>query len=156
MSDIKVYFAGSITGDRSKAGNFKYIISYMQQLGVKVLTEHFGLDNPNMRLAEIINKKYEDLTAEDIERQDTAWIDECTHVVAEISAPSTGTGREVEYARSKHLYGHVPAKVLCLYAADSNPTKMITGMTPERYPNVTVRGYKDLEDVHDILKDFLK
>jgi hypothetical protein len=152
---IKVYFAAAITGDRSRAPIFKEVIEYMQKLGAQVLTEHFALENPNLFLATFLKKDYKDLTAEDIEKQDTAWIDEATHVVAEISAPSTGTGREVEYARSKHLYGKTKAQILCLYQTDSKATKMIMGMTPERYPNVKVFAYKDLEDIKKVLKDFL-
>ncbi|MDB4940112.1 MAG: uncharacterized protein JWO40_537 [Candidatus Doudnabacteria bacterium] len=150
----KVYFAGAITGDRSRASIFKDIIQHIQSLDKKVLTEHFQLQNPNTFLAEFINKKYEDLLPEDIEKQDTAWINEATHLVAEVSTASTGTGREIEYARSKHLYGHPEAKILCLYEEGSRASAMITGMTPERYPSVRVRAYKNLEHLKEILNEF--
>lgn len=152
--ECKVYFAGAITGDRSRAGVFKEIIKHIQSLEKRVLTEHFQLENPNAFLADFIKKNYADLLPEDIEKQDTAWINECTHLVAEISAPSTGTGREIEYARSKHFYGHPEAKILCLYENGSKASAMITGMTVERYPNVVVKGYADLEDIKVILNDF--
>lgn len=152
---VKVYFAGSITGDRSFAGMFKEIIAAIQASNARVLTEHFALDNPNAHLAEFLGKKYEELTPEDIERQDTAWINEATHVVAEISSPSTGTGREIEYARSKHLYGNIPAEILCLYHKDSKPSKMITGMG-DRYPNVRVVGYGSADEMREIVKKFFE
>ena len=152
----KVYFAGSITGVRTNAGIFKDIIEMIQALDKNVLTEHFKFPNPNTFLAKFINKELGDLLPEDIEKQDTAWIDESDYVVAEISAASTGTGREVEYARSKHLYGHPKAEVLCLYEEGSRASAMITGMTPDRYPNVTVRSYKNLDDINKTLKEFFK
>lgn len=153
--EVKVYFAGSITGDRSRASMFKEIISAIQSTNARVLTEHFALENPNAHLANFLGKKYEDLTPEDIETQDMAWINESTHVVAEISSPSTGTGREIEYARSKHLYGHVPAEILCLYAHDAKPSKMITGMA-DRYLNIRVQEYSSLEDMQEKVKKFFE
>ncbi len=150
----KVYFAGAIKGDRSAAAIFKDIIEHIQSLDAKVLTEHFKLENPNTFLAEFIGKEHADLLPEDIEKQDTAWINECTHLVAEVSAPSTGTGREIEYARSKHLYGYPEAKILCLYREGSRASAMITGMTADRYPTVTVKVYKDLADLKEILNNF--
>ena len=50
-----------------------------------------------------------------MERQDIEWLDQATHVIAEISGVSTGTGREIEYARTKGVLGKTPAKILCLY-----------------------------------------
>jgi hypothetical protein len=160
MSTIQpiVYFAGAITvrGDASRHDVFAKIVSILQDNGAKVLTEHFALNNPNEKLAEFLGKAYVDLIPEDIEVQDTKWIDEATHVVAEITGASTGVGREIEYARSKHLYGKVPAKILCLYQEGLRVSWMITGMTPERYPNVTIRAYKDHDHISEIINEFFQ
>jgi hypothetical protein len=100
-----VYCAGAIRGDRVMAETIRDIISFIQSLGYVVLTEHVGTADPIQVFAEKVGKTKDTLTAEDIERQDIAWLDQATHVVAEISGASTGTGREIEYARTKGALG---------------------------------------------------
>lgn len=153
----KVYFAGAIRGDRAMAETFREIIRHIQSQGLPVLTEHIAFEKPNEMLASKIGKAYADLTVEDIEQQDISWIDEATHVIAEVSGASTGTGREIEYARSKEHFGKTPAKILCLYHAEqeANVSAMISGMTPGRYPNITVRAYTDAANAKVIIDEFL-
>lgn len=153
-----VYFAGAIRGDRIAAETMRKIVLHIQSLGITVLTEHVVAEDPIATFAGKINKDKDSLLAIDIEQQDTAWLDEATHVVAEISGASTGTGREIEYARTKHLHGKVPAKVLCVYniAREFYASPMIRGMTPARYPNVQVGSYSDIEEVISIVNKFLK
>lgn len=155
--NIVVYFAGAIRGDRSMAEGMRQMVIFIQSLGVKVLSEHIIADDPISTLAEKLGKERSGLRAEDIEVQDIKWIDESTHVIAEISGASTGTGREIEYARSKHHFGKTQAKVLCLYHQDREFTAspMIRGMTPDRYSNVTIRSYEEVEEVNNIIKEFL-
>src|SRR3989344_6948194 len=103
MSDKKqIYFAGAIRGDRVEAENIIALIRYIQELGHEVLTEH------------IAEKNISDasMKAEDIEKRDILWLDSATHVIAEISGASTGTGREIEYARTKGQLGKTPAYIL--------------------------------------------
>jgi len=148
MSDKKqIYFAGAIRGDRVEAENIIALIRYIQELGHEVLTEH------------IAEKNISDasMKAEDIEKRDILWLDSATHVIAEISGASTGTGREIEYARTKHHFGKTKAHILCLYDETRKffASPMIRGMTPERYENITVKKYKDLQGAKEIIKKFL-
>lgn len=152
-----VYFAGAIRGDRVMAENIKEIIGYIKELGFPVLTEHVGTDDPIATFAEKIGKTKETLTAEDIESQDISWLDSATHVIAEISGASTGTGREIEYARAKGELGKTPARVWCLYRVDREfyASPMIRGMTNDRYSNVRIKPYKDIEEAKTIIQEFL-
>src|SRR3989344_4397094 len=91
------------------------LVGFVKALGFPVLTEHLGADNPMEVQAKEMEKTRDEVTAEDIERKDIAWLDRATHVIAEISGASTGTGREIEYARAKGELNKTPAQVLCLY-----------------------------------------
>src|SRR3989344_1849154 len=156
---IKVYFAGAIRGDRIVADTIKYLIDYIKiNLQIPVLSEHVGSENPVEEFARKIKKSIDDLLAEDIETQDIQWLDQSTHVIAEISGASTGTGREIEYARTKDHFGKIPAKILVLYHREReySASPMIRGMKSEKYPNVTVKNYDTLDEAKDIVKDFLR
>jgi len=159
MQDSKVvYFAGAIRGDRSLANVMREIVEFVQGLGFSVLTEHVIADDPIATFASKIGKEKADLLAEDVEQQDIAWLDQATHVIAEISGASTGTGREIEYARAKGSFGKVSAKVLCLYHTEWEffASPMVRGMTSDRYPNVTIRSYADVMEAKSSIKDFLE
>ena len=153
-----VYFAGAIRGDRTMADTIQKIVRYIKELGFPVLTEHVGTDDPIATFAGKVGKTKETLTAEDIERQDIAWLDQATHVIAEISGASTGTGREIEYARVKGELGKTPAQVLCLYHGDREfyASPMIRGMSKERYPNILIKQYVEIGEMKQIIKEFLE
>jgi hypothetical protein len=153
-----VYFAGAIRGDRTLGPLMKEMVRFIkEELEIPVLSEHVAEDNPQEAFAKKIGKPVSDITDRDVEKQDIAWIQASTHVIAEISGASTGAGREIEYARLKHLDGEIPAKVLCLYRADlqANVSRMITGMT-HSYHNVFVCGYANIEDAKSIIRLFLR
>lgn len=152
-----VYFAGAIRGDRVLATTFQEIIEFIKRSGFTVLTEHVGADDPIESFANKIGKHKGELSAEDIEKQDIEWLDRATHVISEISGASTGTGREIEYARIKGELGKTPAKIFCLYRRDREfwASPMVRGMTPDRYPNVLVRSYGEVEEAKKLIKEFL-
>lgn len=155
----KVYFAGAIRGDRALSNVIIGLINFIKQdLGLPVLTEHVGTEDPIREFADKIGKKKENLTAEDIESQDIEWLNKSTHVIAEISGASTGTGREIEYARTKGGFGKIPSKVLCLYRRDREffASPMIRGMTKDKYPNITIKSYETEEEARRIVGEFLK
>ncbi len=143
-----VYFAGAIRGDRVVAETIKELIFWIKSQDIQVLTEHIADDSVSDK----------DSSAIEIEKRDIAWLDQATHVVAEISGASTGTGREIEYARTKEKFGKTPAKVLCLYQIEREfyASPMIRGMTSDRYPNVVVKSYSKIEEAKDIVQNFLQ
>jgi hypothetical protein len=156
--DKIVYFAGAVRGDRVMIDTIKEIVAYIKEIGFPVLTEHVGTDDPNTILAGKIGKTKETLTAEDIEKQDIMWLDQATHIIAEISGASTGAGREIEYARMKSNFGKMPAKILCLYQIEREfyASAMIRGMDNNRYPNVIVESYKNTIEAKEIIQKFLQ
>lgn len=157
-TDKIVYFAAAIRGDRIMSNIIKEIVRYIKKLGFSVLNEHVGADDPIATFAEKIGKTKDNLIAEDIENQDISWLDRATHVIAEISGASTGTGREIEYARTKGNFGKIPAKVLCLYCVNREfyASPMIRGMDSERYPNVAIKPYENIDEVKMIIEKFLQ
>lgn len=153
-----IYFAGAIRGDRIMAETMQKIVSYIKDLGFIVLTEHVGTEDPIATFAGKIGKTKENLTAEDIEKQDIQWLDQSTHVIAEISGASTGTGREIEYARTKGNFGKMPAKILCVYRKDREfyASPMIRGMSEDKYPNIKIKSYKNTKGLKKIINEFLE
>ena len=150
-----VYFSGSIHGDRSALEVMKHCVKTIKQLGFTVLTEYVAANDPRVALAEKLKIRPEAITNVDIERYDLAWLKQASFVIAEVSYPSTGVGREIEYGRVKGETGLPPARVLCLYNAAQTVTPMILGMTPDRYPNVMVRSYDSLAEAEKIVQEFL-
>lgn len=141
-----VYFAGAMRGDRTMEKTFHEIIAFLKENGVIVLTEHILDKNADVKNS-----------PEHIEKRDIAWLDEAAYVIAEISGASTGVGREIEYARTKEHFGKTPAKILCLYHLDREyfASSMVRGMNPERYPNVFVKAYRDIEGAKEIVRSFI-
>ena len=86
-----------------------------------------------------------------------AWLDQATHLIAEISGASTGVGREIEYARTKSHFGKIPAKILCLYDIKREwyASPMVRGMDPDPYPNISVRSYTDVENAKEVVPEFI-
>lgn len=135
---MKIYFAGSIRGGRDDKDFYLEIISLLQNYG-QVLTEHIG--DPNLTI------DGEDLEIEYIFKRDVAWIKDSDALVADVSTPSTGVGYEIGLAESLNK------KVLCLYREGSE--KRISGMI-EGNKNITVKIYKTIEDIPQILKEFFE
>jgi hypothetical protein len=134
----KIYFAGSIRGGRNDHLLYKHIISHLQGYG-EVVTEHVG--------DEAISQSGEDnMSDREIYDRDLAWLTSSAVVVAEVTTPSLGVGFEIARAAGLHK------KILCLYRvpADRKLSAMISGC-----PEVTVAEYRDIEDVKQIIDDFL-
>ena len=158
MQQKRVYFAGAITGgNNSVIIMMRRMVSFMREHGIPVLTDHVVADNPREAIAQKIGKTLNELRPEDIERKDAEWLDVATHVVAEVTCPSTGVGREVEYARTKGSLGNIPAEILCLYlkGMEKSVTPMIRGMERDRYLNVSVRPYLDTREAETEIAKFL-
>jgi len=154
-----IYFASAIRGDSERAGqSVILLIQWLKESGFTVLNDHIGDDDAIEAFARKIGKIKENLTAEDVEKQDIDWLNQAEYVIAEISGASTGTGREIEYARTKGKFGHRPAQILCLYNQKDEffASPMIRGMTADRYENISIVSYNDIECAKKIIKKFLK
>ena len=156
MDKKVVYFAGSVRGDRCAVKTMKFLIESIQAEGIPVLSEHIIADNPAKALLKKAKEK-KMTEAETIEHQDMAWLNQANHVIAEVSGASTGTGREIEYARLKEQIGEKPTKILAIYLKRREllVSAMILGMKSDRYPNVAVRPYETEKEAWGIIKEFL-
>lgn len=152
-----VYVAGAIQGERVAIDVIRELIDFIKSRGVEVLTEHLFEEDRFAFFARMSGKRKEDITADDIERVDVGMLDSATHLIAEVSGASTGTGMEIRYAMHKHLLGKVPAVVLLLYCKDKKDgvSNMVKGMNPLRYPTVTVCSYLDAVEAKRIVAKFL-
>lgn len=97
---MKIYFAGSIRGGRVDAELYRRMISYMQNQGHNVLTEHVG----SGKLC--LSEQGRDRDAA-IYNQDTAWLRESDVVIAECTCPSLGVGYELAYAERFEVPVHI-------------------------------------------------
>jgi hypothetical protein len=149
-----VFFSAPIKGERDK---IECIIiklgEWIKTKGFRIVNDHVVSENPRPVLAAKLGKLSKDLTLEEIENYNVCRILEAKYLIAEVSGASTGVGREIEYARN---FGY-NMKILCLYQKDYKHTAspMILGMDKNRYPNVTVACYQDIQEAKYIIKDFL-
>ena len=158
MKKNQVYFAGPIRGERILPETLIELAKYIENhLGYPILNDHVGQKDPIGYQAKKLGKPKGQVLPAEIERYDIRLLDKATHFIAEISSGSTGTGREIEYARTKGSFGKIPAKVFCLYAKDREfyASPFVRGMTPADYPNVTIKSYEDLEEAKLLIKEFL-
>ena len=135
---MKIYFAGSIRGDRADAELYKRIISHLQQRGHNVLTEHVGSDH-------LCLDEQEHNCDVAIYELDTAWLRESDVVIAECTCPSLGVGYELAYAERFKIPVHIfynPSK--CSLSA------MLTG---DSYFNI--HPYHKEEDIFAMLDSIL-
>ena len=149
-----VFFSAPIKGERDQVERTIIELGkYIKKKGFNIVNEHVVSENPRKNLAEKLGKSLKDLNDEDIERYNIRKTFEAKYIIAEVSGASTGVGREIEYARN---FGY-KIKILCLYQKDhkNSASPMILGMTKDRYPNVKIACYKDIEEAKYIIKDFL-
>ena len=117
---------------------YKHIISHLQHMGHKVLTEHVGSDHL------CLSEQGRDRDAA-IYEQDTTWLRESDVVIAECTCPSLGVGYELAYAEAlgKPCYLFYNPKVSQLSA-------MLTGD-----PYFHVIPYTDEKTLFDKLEGLL-
>ncbi len=123
---MRIYFAASISGGRRYLPACTRMVEFLKGLGHTVLTEH--IVTPDVLDGELNH------TAQQIYERDTAWLESCDRVVAEVSNPSLGVGYEICYALD---YGK---PVLALHEEGLFISRMITGINR---PGITVAAYLD-------------
>ena len=79
---MNIYFACSITGGRQDETAYQAIVGVLLAAGHEVPTA--GLSQPDILVQEHIT------APQDVYARDTAWIDGCDALVAEVSTPSHG------------------------------------------------------------------
>jgi 2'-deoxynucleoside 5'-phosphate N-hydrolase len=135
---MNIYFACSITGGRKDESAYQAIVNALLAGGHEVPTA--GLSQPEILTLEHI------MAPQEVYARDTAWIESCDALVAEVSTPSHGVGYEISYALSKGK------PVLCCYRKGVRVSKMITGNSD---PRLQVCPYSSHAEVVKIIEAFL-
>jgi len=136
---MNIYFACSITGGREFESVYQTITKALLADGHEVPTAH--LADPWVKAMEGQIKPGE------VYERDTAWIQRCNALVAEVSTPSHGVGFEVAYALNLNK------SVLCVYREGRSVSKMLTGNS---HPQLKVISYHDPEEAVIKIRSFLK
>ncbi len=136
---MKIYFAGSIRGGRSKAEDYAKIVSFLSGFG-QVLSEHVG------RL-DLLTSGEESKPDSYIFDRDIRWIEESDVLIAEVSEPSLGVGYEIAYAEKQGK------PVLCLYQENSD--KKLSAMLGGN-KRIKIITYKDIDSLQSLIAKFLK
>ena len=135
---MDLYFSCSLTGGRQDQPIYAAMVTHLQGLGHRVLTEH--LASPTVMAADSA------LAPEAVYQRDTAWLRACDAVIAEVSTPSHGVGYEVAYALERGK------PVLCLAREGVRVSKMLTGI---RQPGFTFAAYSSEEELQAMVAAFL-
>ncbi len=135
---MDLYFSCSLTGGRSDQPIYAAMVTHLQGLGHRVLTEH--LASPTVMAADSA------LEPEAVYQRDTAWLRGCDAVIAEVSTPSHGVGYEVAYALERGK------PVLCLAREGVRVSKMLTGL---RQPGFEVGTYRTPAEAIACMEAFL-
>jgi len=116
---MKVYFAASVSLDRSLLSLYKQIVEELKRLKYEVLSEH---------VVKEIGGPEQGISSRELFERETKTIDKADVVVAEVTAPSWGTAFLIEHALSSGK------PVLALYYKDSEmPLPMMIEGHPELY-----------------------
>lgn len=128
----KIYFAASITDQNKDLAKL-----YTTQL--KELLKLGSITNSTM-----YTPQEETLTSDEIYVQTEEYLDKAEILVADVSSPSHGVGREIAYAQ---YVKKIP--VLCIYKRGSNPSPLLEG---NEYLHVF--PYQTEEDLQHIIQKF--
>lgn len=133
---MKIYFAGSIRGGRSKVADYKRIIDFLKENNT-VLTEHLSDSS--------ISGAGEDLQDEDIFSRDINMIKESDIIIAEVTVPSLGVGYEAAIAETLNK------PVYCLFNESESENKLSAMMNGN--PAIQIIRYQDIDELIVRLKE---
>ncbi len=166
----KVYYSGSIKGAPELDPDFAWnLVQFMKEGGADVLSEHVAgrnkdeMDQIRAEKLGITVEALRDIPREvflrDIVRkQDLEWVDEATHFVALVNAPSHGVGIEIQEAILKPRLGMNLTPILCLIHEDLYPklSGMIIGVSEQENSEFYIKKYKTLQEAKDLVSSFLR
>jgi len=139
MSKRNIYFACSITGGRQDEAEYQKIVDTLVGQGHTVPTAVLATSG-------VVDLEINADPVEVYER-DTAWIQGCDLLIAEVSTPSHGVGYEIGYALA------LGKPVICLHRTGTPVSKMILG---NRAPKLSVFDYVEIEEALDFIEMTLK
>ena len=136
---LHIYFSWSIREETVWSDLYVHIVEHLKQYGA-VLTEHVAhaFKNPQ-RYNIAFNEK-------DIFEADTTFLNKADVLIAEVSAPSHGVGRELCYAGEVR---NIP--ILALHLPEVNVSAMIKGN-----PKILLQEYTGLVSCKELIDSFLQ
>ena len=142
----KIYFAASIRAGRDDIHLYHQLIEHLSNYG-KVLSEHIG----NKDLSQL----GDDGSTNDIHNKDMSWLNESSHIVAEVTTASLGVGYELGRIVERNIWvsPSLNKKILCLYRPQINRrlSAMIAGC--DGIMNVE---YQNLDEAKKAIDNFFK
>lgn len=162
----KVYYSGSIKGAPEIEPDFAWrLVRYMTENGAVVLSEHVAARN-QQEMDEVrarnIGMTVKNMLKQPepwfgIRKQDLKWVEEATHVVALVNAPSHGVGIELQHAILKPRLGLNTTPILCLIHEQvvDKLSFMVRGLSKDETPCFYLETYRDLETAKSSVKKFL-
>jgi nucleoside 2-deoxyribosyltransferase len=135
---MNIYFACSITGGRDFEGVY-------QDLTRALLADGHNIPTAHLAAADVM-KKEAAIDPRLVYKRDTAWINACDVLIAEVSVPSHGVGYEIGFALERGK------PVLCLYRVDRKVSKMITG---NPHPKLRLRSYGETAGAIALAREFI-
>jgi len=166
FSGTKVYYSGSLKGVVGCDPYFAFkLVDYMKKGGASVLSEHVAarsVEDKDILMAQNIGISLEELKGDlepwyRIRKQDMLWVEQATHVVAEVSGPSHGVGAEIERALLKPRLGLNKTPILCLVKEDvlTKLSWMIRGVNVEESKIFKLKTYNSTEEAQEHVFTFL-
>eukprot|EP00118_Oscarella_pearsei_P027367 m.311032 g.311032 ORF g.311032 m.311032 type:complete len:148 (+) comp58338_c0_seq1:37-480(+) len=141
MSQLKLYFAGSIRGGRQDVQLYHSLVGLLKSYG-KIFTEHVA----DPQLTEAGDDSPDDKF---IHERDLGWLKESDALIAEVTQPSLGVGYEIGRAVAMNK------PTLCLFRPSSGRvlSAMIRGA--ENKKTFFVQDYENLDEASAVFKKFL-
>ncbi|MDD5083513.1 MAG: nucleoside 2-deoxyribosyltransferase [Candidatus Moranbacteria bacterium] len=136
---MNIYFAALVRGGREDSLLYADIIKLLGSYGM-VATEHLGKKS-------LSEEGEQEMLDQEIYERDMSWLSQADVVVAEVSTPSLGVGYEIARAET------MEKPVLCIYrlGAGKRVSAMLAGNA-----NIEVQAYENLEDLTEVLENFLR
>ncbi len=127
---MHIYFAAALSANNYQTDTYQTIIKELNKYGELTNAENYN--------------NSEELTSEEIYDRMEQQLTRSTIVIADVSTPSHGVGREIAYAQFEKK---IP--VLCLYQADKNPSPVL-----EWNVDIDIFPYETADDIKKILKTY--
>jgi len=135
---MKIYFAYTIRGDRSRLEIARKLVDALKAKGHDVITEIFLSDDA---------ENTRGLSKEEIFQRNIRWLQECDVLVSEVSGSSFGIGFEIAY-----IIGSMNKKAFVFYEKnlEDKISIMATGNT---HQNAAIYAYNDFEDIRKFIDE---
>jgi hypothetical protein len=134
----------------------------MSEKGANVLSEHVAARTPEEMesiRATRIGERIKEIQGHPepwlaVRKIDVEWVDEATHIVSLVNAPSHGVGMEIERALLKPERGLPFTPILCLIKEEflEKLSYMVRGIKDEGF---FLKTYQNIFDAESLVNDFL-